>query len=115
LGEEGDFVWAVPGELVHSPTVICDCPECGCERSMVGFVSHRATTCFRVQDLDLDRDAYLQLLWSSLLDGGWVTMGSAEDEAWVEEEADDLLGLAARLPEGKTFRVGFRRAASDTG
>lgn len=44
IDEDREFSFTIPGELVHLPPLICDCPHCGCDRAMAGFVSHMATT-----------------------------------------------------------------------
>ncbi|MGH8910934.1 MAG: DUF7715 family protein [Acidimicrobiia bacterium] len=105
VGAEGDFTGTVPGELVHLPPVVCDCPDCGCERAMGGFVSRKGTTSFGVRELDLDAATYTRLMWDSLREGGWVTDGSAEDVAWVEEWAREHLELAAALPVEEPLRI----------
>jgi len=104
-GDEGDFSWTVPGELVHLPPVVCDCPDCGCERAMGGFVSHKGTSCFVVRDLDIDEPAYIQLLWDTLEAGGWVTGGSADDRKWIEEWAREHLVLAADFPLEEPLQI----------
>lgn len=93
-----EFSFTIPGELVHLPPVVCDCPECGCERAMAGFVSHRATTSFVVRDLDLDPDTYSALMFESLKMGGWVNEGSPEDMDFVRSWADEHIEMAAELP-----------------
>lgn len=93
-----EFSFTIPGELVHLPPVVCDCPDCGCERAMAGFVSHKATTSFVVRDLDLDRDTYFGLLFESLKVGGWVSEGSPDDSAWVRSWAEEHIEMAAGLP-----------------
>lgn len=105
LGEEGDFSFTVPGELVHFPPVVCDCPECGCERAMAGFTSRRATTCFVVRDLDMDEATYTGLLFDSLREGGWVKEASADDREWVADWAVEHIGLAADLPVETPLRI----------
>lgn len=102
---EEDFVWTIAGELVHFPVSVCSCPDCGCERAMAGFVSHKATTCFLVRDLDIDPSTYTDLLWDSLFEEGWVSEGSTEDREWVQEWADEHMSVAASLPVETTLRV----------
>lgn len=103
--EKSDFSWTVPGELVHLPPVVCDCPDCGCQRAMGGFVSHKGTTCFMVSDLGIDEAAYIQLLWDTLEAGGWVAEDSAEDRAWIEEWGREHLALAADFPIEEPLRI----------
>jgi hypothetical protein len=104
LGEEGDFSFTVPGELVHFPPIICDCPECGCERAMAGFTSRKATTCFVVRDLDMEPDVYSGLLFDSLRDGGWVDEDSTHDQTWVADWAAEHMRGGALLPAEAPLR-----------
>jgi hypothetical protein len=40
---EDDFCNAIEGEIVV-PAMVCDSPNCGCDRSFSGLNSHTATT-----------------------------------------------------------------------
>jgi hypothetical protein len=104
LDDEDDFSYTVPGEMVHFPPVVCDCPECGCEKSMAGFMSHRATTCFVVRDLDVNAATYTDMLFKTLADGGWVTEGSGADRRWVAQWAVEHMEMAAELPVDTPLR-----------
>lgn len=97
LEEDGDFSFTIPGELVHLPTIICAAPDCGCDRAMSGFVSHKGTTCFVVRELHIDATSYIDLLFSSLRDSGWVD-DSSEDRDWVEDWAAEHVRIGAELP-----------------
>ncbi len=103
--EDREFSFTIPGELVHLPPLMCDCPDCGCDRAMAGFVSHRATTSFIVRDLALDRNTYSDLLFETLEAGGWVSEGSSEDVAWVCSWAEEHIAMAAHLPEEVPLQV----------
>lgn len=105
LGEEDDFSFTIPGELVHLPPVICDCPECGCERAMAGFTSRKASTCFVVRDLDIDPATYVELLFEALGEGGWVREGSADDRKWVKGWAGEHMDMAAGFPTETPLQV----------
>lgn len=102
---EDDFVWTIAGELVHFPVSVCSCPDCGCERAMSGFVSHKATTCVLVRDIDIDAATYTDLLWDSLIEGGWVSEGSTDDREWAWVWAEEHMSLAASLPLETTLHV----------
>lgn len=95
--EDRDFSFTIPGELVHLPPLICDCPDCGCDRAMAGFVSHKATTSFVVRDLDLDTNTYSDLLFETLKAGGWVSEESSADAAWVRSWAEEHIEIAAHF------------------
>jgi hypothetical protein len=97
--KDGDFSFTVPGELVHLPPTVRDCPDCGCDRAMAGFVSHKATTSFVVRDLDLDSNTYAELLFATLQAGGWVQEQSGADASWVRAWANEHVHLAADMPE----------------
>ena len=105
LGDEGDFAFTVPGELVHFAPVICADRLCGCDRSMGGFVSHKATTCFVARDLDMDVATYTDLLFASLEAGGWVTDSDADDHEWVQKWAAEHIELAAQFPVEHPLRI----------
>jgi len=96
--DDGDFSFTVPGELVHLAPLVCECPDCGCNRAMAGFTSHKATTSFVVRDLDLDFTIYAELLFATLQAGGWVHERSGADASWVRAWAGDHIRLAADLP-----------------
>lgn len=105
IHEDAEFSFTIPGELVHLPPVMCDCPDCGCDRAMAGFVSHKATSSFVVRDLALDRNTYSDLLFDSLKAGGWVSNGSSEDAAWVRSWAEEHIEMAADLPPEVALQV----------
>jgi hypothetical protein len=96
--DDDDFSFTVPGELVHMPVAMCDCPDCGCERSMCGFASHKATSSFVVRDVAIEEATFTDLLFTSLRDAGWVTEDSAVDRTWVRDLAADHIRLASKLP-----------------
>ena len=97
--EDGDYSHTIEGEMVRLP-VTCDVPDCECSRAMTGMASGQSTTTFTIKDLDVDRDIYTELLWSTLERDSWVTEGNADDLEWV----DKLVGLHLDLAE--TFEVG---------
>ena len=102
-----DFCDTLEGELVRLPAVVCDCPDCGCERAVEGLASHKATTTFTVADrTDLDAAAYRSILVEHLIDGGWVvgTLGTAET-AWVDDFVDQHLQIAERCTVGDILEV----------
>ncbi|MDH4119433.1 MAG: hypothetical protein OEX04_18310 [Acidimicrobiia bacterium] len=101
--DDGDFSFTVPGELVHLPLVVCDCPDCGCERAMSGLASHKGTTSFTVREIDLDRDRFAELLRESLNSAGWTTL--EEDDGWVKEFAEEHIAAAAPFPHEATLRL----------
>ena len=102
-----DFCHTLEGELVRLPVVVCDCPDCGCERAVEGLASHKATTTFTIAErADLDADGYRSLLAEHLVDGGWVvgTPGTAE-AAWVNDFVDQHLLVTARCTIGDVLEV----------
>lgn len=105
LEGEGEFSYTIPGELVHLAPLVCDCPDCGCDRAMAGFASHKATTSFVVRDLDLTPTTYTELLMETLEAGGWVERRSIEDVAWVRLWARDHIDMAADLPSEVPLQI----------
>jgi len=47
---DGDFAWAVDGELVFIPTLSCEGRACGCRRAFAGMASNQGTTTALVVD-----------------------------------------------------------------
>jgi hypothetical protein len=94
-----DFDWCIEGELVHFGLICAadrDNPDghCGCGRSFAGLNSHRATTTALVRDLEgFTRDDYIEAIRSSLSQQGW-------DPGTAEDEADELISMAAEWPVG---------------
>lgn len=103
-----DMCYAIDGELVMRPPVSCDCPDCPCERDMVGLGSRAGTTTFTVTDrVDLDVATYRALLSDALLESGWVT-GEPDDE-WLVSFAERHLAPAARFEIGDALEIGDDR------
>ena len=94
-----DFCWTVEGELVRFPESICGDPDCGCDRSLAGMASSRATTTAKVVERDdIDAETFRLLLHDALVREGWVREDDAADRAWVQQWANAHLA-AARLFE----------------
>lgn len=102
-----DFCHTLEGELVRLPAVVCDCPDCGCERAVEGLASHKGTTTFAVAErIDLDAAAYRNILVEHLVDGGRVvgTLGWGET-VLVDDFVDQHLLVAARCTVGDVLEV----------
>jgi hypothetical protein len=103
---EDDFSWTVEGELVRFPGLTCDDSGCGCERSMAGLASSRATTTFRVDVRPgLNRSGYRAALHDALRREGWIEPGTADDAQWVDDWADEHLAAAALFPAGTVLEL----------
>jgi len=102
-----DFCYTLEGELVRLPVVVCDCPDCGCERAVEGMASHKATTTFMIAErIDLDAAAYRNLLVEHLYDGGWVVgLPGTEETAWVDGFVDEHLRITAQFAMGDVLEV----------
>lgn len=96
---DNDFDWCVEGELVHFGLV---CAKdrydadggCGCGRAFAGLNSHRATTTALIREIPgFTFGDYVEAIRSSLEQQGW-------DPSTAEDEATELLGLAAVWPAG---------------
>lgn len=101
-----DFTWTVEGELVRLPGAVCDCPDCGCDRSMAGLASSKATTVFRVLDHPtMTSEHYRQAFCDALIREGWIREGDDVAAAEVREWADQHLTEAARWPDGTLLEL----------
>ena len=106
---QDDFFHCIEGELVRMPDFACADPNCGCDRSVAGMASSKASTTFMSVDRsDLDRDAYRRLFLDALERDGWIERGerSSDLDAWIQwhielaEEAPPGVVLRARLERG---------------
>lgn len=99
-----DYSHTVEGELVRLP-VTCDMDDCDCGRAMTGLASGLSTTTFTVRELDIDRDMFQELLWSTLLRDGWVDSDREEDDEWVDKLVDLHHSLAATFDTEALLRL----------
>lgn len=94
-----DMCFALDGELVMRPPGSCDCPNCPCEREMIGLGSRSGTTTFTVADLPhLNLESYRAMLCDELVTCGWVL--EKPDEMWLARF------IARHLQEAERFEVG---------
>lgn len=110
-----DFHHALDGELVTPALLPCDCPDCGCRRSMAGIASARATSMFTVAELPMTFTEYVGALRDGLQRQGWWRADS--DDGWLLPLAAGLSRAAALLPEGAPLQlrdtvVSVRKAAA---
>ncbi len=101
---DNDFFHGVDGELVRMPFDSCCDPQCGCDRSVSGLASSKASTTFMSVDRpDLDSETYRSLFRDALEDQGWVASGEESNEI------DDLIAwhidAAAGYPKDTVMRV----------
>jgi hypothetical protein len=102
---EDDFSYTVPGELVWEGFVVCDCPDCGCERAMAGMASSRGTTTFRVTaDEAMTPDRYRQAFRDTVIREGWIEPGDQSTLADVDAIADYHRWLASQFAPGTELR-----------
>ena len=95
---KNDFCWTKEGELVKF-VLECDGEtidgNCGCRRSVGGFETMKATTTFKVVDMDITREEFIRRFKESDEKAGWK---------WTEKEskrfAEDLLETAEKFPVG---------------
>lgn len=101
---KNDFNHATEGELVKFGSE-CDCESvdgvCGCKRSLVGLVSHKATTTFKVLDVDISHSELERQIEVSLATGGWAKLMDEKELAeMVRTDAKDLMNLGEHFKEG---------------
>ena len=103
---KGDFNHCVPGELVRFPGLVCDCPDCGCERAMAGLASSKATTVFQVEDNPvMTVGQYRSTFLAALEREGWLASASADDRREYISWADEHLSAAARFEPGHLLEL----------
>ncbi len=103
-----DFSWADEGEVVYFSWV-CDRdannpnPDggCGCGRSMVGALTGKATTTFKVAEWTGTVDQYVHHILGAMQDSGWIR-SDTDKEAIAEwtENAKEVLRIAGLFPIG---------------
>lgn len=97
---KNDFSWADEGEPVHF-AFECDRDKnnidggCGCRRAMSGLNTHKATTTFKVADIDTDVVALLKKHFTE----GW-RFSEEEATKMAEQEAAELRRNAEFFGEG---------------
>lgn len=88
---DGDYHWALTGELVHLPLIDCSSPNCGCTRGFAGLDSHRATTTAKIVDRpDMTIEDLCHELATSLHAGGWIDACDPTDPV-VAAAADEIV------------------------
>ena len=105
--QEGDYCWALDGELVTPLVVECSSPEeCGCARGFPGLASSRPTTTALVVDLALiGFDELEQAFTDSLLREHWVTPDRlGQFDAVVNAHLSQIVEIASRYPVGTVVR-----------
>ena len=108
-----DFHFALDGELVTPPMSICTNRDCGCERSVAGLASARATTGFVVTELEMSFTEYVGALRDGLTRQGWWNI-QADDE-WLLEMAAELAWAADALPVDVSLSIRGRLVSVRTG
>lgn len=112
----GDFCWTKESEIVTFPVMCDNSCTCGCNRSMAGIESHKATTTFKVVESPIRwRDYHIALL-KSLVNGGWYEKMTRDAINHAREMAVELIKTAEFFPvntvlELKGSSVRVRKAA----
>jgi hypothetical protein len=90
-----DYAWAVDGELVYVPSLVCDDIDCGCGRGFAGMASAQATTtALVVERHDLSPNDLGNALSDSLERQGWLSGRWSELDEDVFRELFERLQLA---------------------
>jgi hypothetical protein len=100
-----DFYWGMEGE-VAIPGIVCDSPNCGCDRSHVGLNSHAGSTTVWVADTDLTVDDVKAAVDGYMEAAGWGPMPTSDVAALV----GGVVEVAARFPVGTVLRPTLDRA-----
>ncbi|MEY8042612.1 hypothetical protein AB8O55_24670 [Saccharopolyspora cebuensis] len=98
-----DCITVAEGELVTLASV-CDRDRgnpdggCGCARAFVGIRERTAVTTAVIAERTMTRDDYLREMRDSAINAGFLHPG--EDASDIDDEADELLDIAAGWPVG---------------
>jgi hypothetical protein len=115
---EDDFCNAIEGEIVV-PAMVCDSPNCGCDRSFSGLNSHTATTTLMVREVDLTIDDLEEAAIGWAEAGGWAKLITENPEpddgpepvrAFARDLVQDSADFAADYAEGTILHVRYDRA-----
>lgn len=112
---KNDFCHVEENELVMFPFE-CDGEvvdgSCGCKRSVAGFISHKASTTFKVADIPMGEGEYFNLYVASMQSAGWIPKWIAlsdEDKVGARRAVKELLLVAAQWKPGSILE---RRGSS---
>ena len=104
---KNDFMWCNENELVRFGSE-CDGEKvdgrCGCKRSLVGMANHRATTTFKVIEINIHPMNLLESIKQSLVDSGWAKyMEKEELNKLAREDMKYIIELANSFTPGKVI------------
>lgn len=104
-----DFCWGIEGEIA-APMLVCDCPDCGCDRAWGGLNSHHASTTLLVRTIDIDFDDIVTACIGFLHAAGWADLSTPEDNDQLGRDmAADTTEIAADYPDGTMLRPTYDR------
>ena len=95
-----DFSWTKEEELVKFGTECDRDPNridggCGCRRSMVGLETSKATTTFKIVEMDITDAAFQELVHKSYEREGWLKVLTEKD---IKAKATELREFADSFP-----------------
>ena len=101
---KNDYSWVEEGELIGFSSE-CDGEavdgQCGCRRAMSGLKSLKATTTFKVVDLDMTTQEVFSQHEDSLKRGGWADhIDRAKLLKMISMDMKELASLACFFGEG---------------
>ena len=104
---QGDYHWAVEGELVTAVTAECCEPtRCGCGRGFPGLASSKATTTALVREMAHIDEAMLRMaVLDSLRRQGWLQwLDEHQREALLDDHLGAIEQVCAEHPIGSVVR-----------
>lgn len=90
-----DFFWTEDGEILKRGFVCCDSVGCGCDRSLVGVVTHKATTTFLVDDAPVTEEELRAILADSYVSAGFGEADDLVEESLATHRMAEVLPLGA--------------------
>ena len=100
---DGDYFWAIEGELVTPVVAECATPEsCGCGAGFPGLATSRATTTATITELaHLTENDLRNVIEGALERDGWFDLIDAgEAHELVDEHVDCIAAVCASFPVG---------------
>jgi hypothetical protein len=99
-----DFCGGIEGEIAIPTMLVCDNPNCGCDRAHTGLNTARSSTTIMVRDVELTFDDLVTAV-AGFIETGWPD----EPESSAHDIAAANTEIAEHYPVGTVLRTTFDR------